>query len=222
MSLILNIETSLPEASVCISRDGLMLQHLTNSVQKDHASFLHAAIRKLNTDLNLHSHDIDAIAVSSGPGSYTGIRVGFAAAKGLSFALKKPMISINTLEVMATAAMISCKLGFPVMYCPMIDARRLEVFTALYSGRGGEIIPPSAMVLDARSFTRELQSEKVLFFGSGAKKFLEITTSENAFYYEQTGTIDALSMLSFEHFTKNIFSDIRTASPFYVKEFFSG
>ncbi|MEJ7609620.1 MAG: tRNA (adenosine(37)-N6)-threonylcarbamoyltransferase complex dimerization subunit type 1 TsaB [Ferruginibacter sp.] len=126
MSIILNIETSLPEAGVSISCDGLMLQHLTNPVQKEHASFLHIAIREILEKSNLQIHDIDAVAVSSGPGSYTGIRVGFAAAKGLCFALKKPMISIGTLEMMAQAAALETGKEKDFLYCPMIDARRSE------------------------------------------------------------------------------------------------
>ena len=222
MSVILNIETSLPEAAVSISREGLMLEHLTNSVQKDHATFLHNAIRKILNDLNLQTHDIDAVAVSSGPGSYTGIRVGFAAAKGLCFALEKPLISVGTLEIMAKAAIIQNNKKIPVLYCPMIDARRMEVFTALYSDTLGEIIPPCAMILDPHSYSTQMTSDKLLFFGSGAEKFRNIATSENAFYCEQPGTINALSILSFERFTKNIFSDLHASGPMYVKEFFTG
>ena len=222
MSIILNIETALSTAFVSISRDGSMLQHLTNTLQKEHASFLHPAIKEILKNTKLQTRDIDAIAVSGGPGSYTGLRVGFAAAKGLCYALGKPLICISTLAVMAQAAQLAMREETGYLYCPMIDARRTEVFTALYSAVGVEIFPPYAMLLDNSSFTAELQSNKILFSGSGAIKFQKICTHENAHFAHIESSVEAMNILSVQKFRQKEFADTVNSTPLYVKEFYVG
>jgi len=134
MSLILNIDTASENAHVSLAKDGQVLHTLSNDSQKEHASFLQAAIEQLIKNAAVSFKEVDAVAVTAGPGSYTGLRVGFASAKGLCYALKKPFITIGTLEVLTVSAL---QLYPPaadenILCCPMMDARRMEVFTAIY------------------------------------------------------------------------------------------
>ncbi len=142
MGLILNIDTATETAQVSFAKDGKVLQSLTNELQKDHASFLQTAIQQLAKKNNLILTDVDGIAVTAGPGSYTGIRVGMASAKGLCYALNKPLIAINTLQVLTVAAQQELNNASEILFCPMIDARRMEVFTAIYNNTLAEILPP--------------------------------------------------------------------------------
>ncbi|MGB5005983.1 MAG: tRNA (adenosine(37)-N6)-threonylcarbamoyltransferase complex dimerization subunit type 1 TsaB, partial [Ferruginibacter sp.] len=172
MSLILNIDTSSEKAHVSFAKDGSLLALLSSESQKEHASFLQSAIQQLCKTASIHLPEIDAVAVTAGPGSYTGLRVGMASAKGLSYALKKPFITMGTLEILARSAMDL----FPdqpetVLYCPMMDARRMEVFTAIYQKDLNAILEPGAMVLDESSFEAHLLTHKILFFGSGSAKW---------------------------------------------------
>src|SRR5882762_5440642 len=145
MALILNIDTATELASVSLSKEGQSLALLQNKDQKDHASWLHPAIEKMMQETGFRMQELDAVAVTAGPGSYTGLRVGMAAAKGFCYALNIPLITESTLKVMAFAAREQTEPEG--LYCPMIDARRMEVFTALYSTDLVEIIPATAMVI---------------------------------------------------------------------------
>ena len=144
MSVMLNIDTSLENASVSIAENGEILSYLTNSVQKNHAVFLHIAIDKLLTLNSLQPPDLDAIACTIGPGSYTGLRVGLAAAKGLAYGLHIPLISVGTLNAMARTAILQQNNNGDFLYCPLIDARRMEVYTALYNAEQEELEPANA------------------------------------------------------------------------------
>ena len=145
MSLILNIDTATEKAHVSLSNDAVILQSLYNESQKDHAGFLQPAILRLVKDAAVSLKNIDAVAVTAGPGSYTGLRVGMASAKGICYALQKPLIALNTLEVMAASALYhpGIHAANPVdLFCPMIDARRMEVYTALYNRQLETILAP--------------------------------------------------------------------------------
>lgn len=150
MGLILNIDTSTEQAGICLAKDEHVLGILRNDEQKDHASWLHPAIRKLLENAAYALGELDAIAVTAGPGSYTGLRVAMAAAKGLCYALKVPLILENTLDVMALAGSQQPQLPEACLICPMIDARRMEVFTALYTKDLQVIMPGTAMVLEGK------------------------------------------------------------------------
>jgi tRNA threonylcarbamoyladenosine biosynthesis protein TsaB len=220
MALILNIDSSMQEGSVSLARDGSMLQHLTNPDQKDHAAFVHIAVKELLRRQDVAPAELDAIAITSGPGSYTGLRVGFAAAKGLSFALHKPLISISTTEVMAKAIWLA---GYREAdyYCPMIDARRDEVFTATYNSRIEEIKAAHAMIVTEMSFDFLPEAATVLYFGTGAGKWKKISKKANAFFPEIVSIYDAQAVLSFERFLKKDFTDIAHSVPLYGKEFYN-
>ena len=148
MALILHIDTAVQTASVCLAKDEKTVGAVTNPHEKESASWLHTAIQSLLQANSYTLKQLDAIAVSKGPGSYTGLRVGMAAAKGLCYALSKPLITIDTLQMMAAAAHHSSA----QLLCPMIDARRMEIFAALYDSSLAEVIPSVNMILEETSF----------------------------------------------------------------------
>jgi tRNA threonylcarbamoyladenosine biosynthesis protein TsaB len=219
MPLILNIDTSTEAASICLCKEGKKLLLMENNDQKDHAAWLHVAIEKIMRDSGNAMKDLSAVAVTSGPGSYTGLRVSMATAKGLCYALQIPLITENTLQVMAFGA--KEKNDDPtILFCPMIDARRMEVFTALYNNNLDEIISPMAMVLDENSFSEELKSHKIIFFGNGSKKWQGISKLANDFFTEIHVLTEYLGNLSYKKFINNQFTDIVYSEPVYTKEFY--
>ena len=176
MSLILNIDTALDKASVCLADNDKPIAHFTNSDQKDHAAWLHNSIARLLKEQKYTLKDVDAIGVTIGPGSYTGLRVGLAAAKGFCYALNIPLLTIETLTLIAFAAKGSAK----DWIVPMIDARRMEVFTAVFDKEMTCIKKPFAVVIDETSFEKELIQHKILFCGNGATKANSLIKNDNA------------------------------------------
>jgi tRNA threonylcarbamoyladenosine biosynthesis protein TsaB len=224
MSLILNIDTSAQQAAVSIAKDGNLLQVLQNPDQKEHASFLQPAIKKLLNLTELTINALDAIAVVNGPGSYTGLRVALASAKGICYVAQKPLITIGTLPLMAKAALDNSQAypGTVTRLCPMIDARRMEVFTAVYNLSLEEILPPQAMILSDESFVDILLQETVLFFGNGAAKWNGVQSNANALFAGSFDTIPGMAALSFKRFSQQQFTDLAYSEPLYLKEFYSG
>ena len=221
MSVILNIDTSLENASVSIAENGEILNYLTNSVQKNHAAFLHIAIDKLLIINNLQPPDLEAIACTIGPGSYTGLRVGLAAAKGLAYALKIPLVSVGTLNAMALTAMLQQNNNEDFLYCPLIDARRMEVYTALYNAEQEELEPAHALILESSSFEKELDLNKIFFFGSGAEKWKNICKHKNSFFRNAEEIFRAVSLIAHEKLISKSFDDNSLTIPLYVKPFFT-
>ncbi len=224
MSIILNIDTSTTQASVSLAENGSLLFLSQNAGQNEHASFLQPAIEKILKDAHLSLAELDAIAVVNGPGSYTGLRVAMASAKGLCYVAKKPLITIGTLPLMAKAAMNKLQEYPPGLtrLCPMIDARRMEVFTAIYNLSLKEILPAQAMILTAESFVDVLLQERILFFGSGAPKWQAITSNANALFAGSFHTGPAMATLSFQLFKQQQFTDLAYSEPLYLKEFYTG
>ncbi len=218
MSIILNIDTAQETAFVCISKNGKPLLITENHSQKEHASFLHPAIEELLSKSEISIDDLDAIAVTKGPGSYTGLRVGMSAAKGLSYALKKPLITISTLELMAHDIIMLAS-EQQCLICPMIDARRMEVFTALYNENLKEIYSPSAMILDETSFTDSLKNNCIYFTGSGSMKFQQICNHRNAKFIQHNNLPVSMSVISQNRFEKKLFNDITLTEPDYIKPY---
>ena len=179
MSLILNIDTSEQIATVSIAENGLIFALQKNETQNKHAAFLHTAIKSLLD--NLPNQKINAVAVVAGPGSYTGLRVGMSAAKGLCYALNLPLITINSLAMIGHAA-VKHSTEKDAYLCPMIDARRMEVFTALYSPSLKEIIAPKAEIIN-EGFLNYIMNfaNKVFFMGTGA---IKIPTQQNIFRHQ--------------------------------------
>jgi tRNA threonylcarbamoyladenosine biosynthesis protein TsaB len=224
MSLILNIDTSAQQAAVSIAKDGNLMQVLQNPDQKEHASFLQPAIKKLLQEAQMTINDLDAVAVVNGPGSYTGLRVALASAKGLCYVAKKPLITIGTLPLMARAAIENIN-HYPstvTRLCPMIDARRQEVFTAVYNLSLEEILRGQAMILSDESFVGVLLQETVLFFGTGAVKWQALVSNTNALFAGSFDTTAAMADLSNQMFIQQQFTDLAYSEPLYLKEFYTG
>ncbi len=221
MPLILSIDTATEIASVCLSKDSNILSLRENHIQKDHAGFVNVAIDELFADAKLTLKDIDAVAVTSGPGSYTGLRVGLATAKGLCYALQKPLITLNTLHVMTTAAIAATHNDEVDLYCPMIDARRMEVFTGLFTATLAEVLPPMAMELNHNSFDTYIVLNKILYFGNGSTKFQPLITKNNASFLTIQHNATHLVSLAEQSFTTERFTDIAYSEPNYLKAFFS-
>jgi len=217
MALILNIDTAIEAASVCLSRDAAVLSIVKNEKQKDQAAWLHLAIKEVFEKNALELKTIDAIAVTGGPGSYTGLRIGMATVKGICFALAKPMIILNTLQVMANAA----KNEDADLLCPMIDARRMEVFTAMYSKDLQTIKEPSVIIVHEKSFDEELANHKICFFGNGSNKFQSIKKNEKAFFSLIDTDASHMVSLSEDKFRQKEFADLAYAEPLYLKEFYT-
>jgi tRNA threonylcarbamoyladenosine biosynthesis protein TsaB len=221
MSLILNIDTASENAHVSIAKDGQVLQSLNSESQKEHASFLQTAIQQLVKITAIHLKEIDAVAVTAGPGSYTGLRVGFASAKGLCYALKKPFITIGTLEVLTASALhlYPPAANDNILFCPMIDARRMEVFTAIYQQDLKVYMQPCAMIIDKFSFEKELLNSQILFFGSGSEKWKQVSSHSNASFKTVLILPESLSRSSERLFSQKKFTDLAYSEPLYVKEF---
>ena len=222
MSFILNIDTATDIAYISLSRDGEILGEISNANQKDHGSFLQPAIEALLQKTSIALKDLDAVAVAAGPGSYTGLRVGMASAKGLCYALNKPLINISTLEILAFAAIkISAEItANKALFCPMIDARRMEVFTALYDENLRIIKEPCATVLNENSFANGLLNNPIVFFGNGSTKWKNICTHPNAVFLTDLNNPLAMSKLASTKFRNEEFADLAYVEPFYLKEFF--
>ncbi len=222
MNYILNIHTTSEKAIVNLSEKQVVLETLVNNSSKEHASFLHTAIHHILQQNDILPTQLSAVGVTGGPGSYTGIRVGLATAKGLCFALKIPLMIFNTLELMAFAALENTG-DKKVWYCPMIDARRMEVFTAVYDAHLNAVIPPAAMVLDENSFSNVVQEHLVYFFGNGAEKLKNImqNKSSNYSFSDNVVSSEALAEFSWNTFIKNEFKNVITAEPIYIKEFYT-
>ncbi|MFD2822197.1 tRNA (adenosine(37)-N6)-threonylcarbamoyltransferase complex dimerization subunit type 1 TsaB [Lacinutrix iliipiscaria] len=216
MALILNIETATTNCSVSLSKQGE-----TFALQEDydknysHAERLHVYISALLEKHHIKPSQLDAIAVSKGPGSYTGLRIGVSAAKGLCFALNKPLISVSTLE--ALAHQVKIKEGFIV---PMLDARRMEVYSAIFDAEYKVIRPIEAQILEAHSFANYLKLGKVYFIGNGVEKTKTLITHENAIFIEdKLPSANEMSAIAYEKHKKNDTEDVAYFEPFYLKDF---
>ena len=223
MPLILTIDTATEIATVCISEKNQVIDSISNEDQKQHASFLQDGIKNLLQKCGISQRDLSAVSVTAGPGSYTGLRVGIASAKGFSYALNIPLILLNTLEVMANAVMISDKsITDNVLFCPMIDARRMDIFTAVYDSVMKEIVQPCVMKIEEDTFSKLLDKYLIIFSGSGAAKASPVIKHPNAkFIKSEISYANALGNLSFEKFKSKSFCDVAVADALYMKEFFT-
>ena len=219
MANILCIETASTNCSVALGVNGEIV-----AVKEDydqgysHAERLHLFIRDILKDNNLELSNLDAIAISKGPGSYTGLRIGVSAAKGLCFSLNIPLISVPTLT--SLAYQINAEEGFLV---PMLDARRMEVYTAVFSAAGDQLEETSAKILDKNSYSEYLEKGKVHFIGSGVTKFKEICNHSNAIFVEDKMP-SAKEMVAIAS-AKNKISDHENVAyfePYYLKDFMMG
>lgn len=222
MAYILHIDTATETAQIGLSNNGHLIAEAVHTEQKDHAGFLQPAIAALMEKAGIALTQLGAIAVTNGPGSYTGLRVGMASAKGLCYALQIPLITVGTLTLMAASA-IAQKEPLPAgtLYCPMIDARRMEVFTARFDDKLSELMAPTALILDETSFSDTLSGQSICFFGSGSAKFRPICPPNGHFLENFNISLSVFSQLSHQLFDNQQFSDVAYAEPAYGKAFFS-
>lgn len=217
MAIILQIETTTTNCSVAVSKNGTTVTLKENHEDKyTHAENLHLYIEEALQNASFSLQDIDAIAVSKGPGSYTGLRIGVSAAKGLCFALDKPLISVSTLE--SLGRQLTIEEGF---LAPMLDARRMEVYTLLADANYQIIKPVWAEVVNENSFQEELTKTKVHFLGNGAPKCKEVITSANAVFHDTIllPSANEMSQIAYQKFKKGNFEDVAYFEPFYLKPF---
>lgn len=222
MNYILNIDTTSENAIVNLSNGPEVLASATNTVSKEHAAFLHVAIDQLLKEYSISVSELKAIGVAGGPGSYTGIRVGLATAKGLCFAATLPLMMYNTLELMAFSC-IESENDVSAYYCPMIDARRMEVFTAVYDANLYPVVAPAAIELTENIWSQLLEKNKIYFFGNGAGKLKEITKNhvDNMSFVENKTTSEILAQYGWQKFQKQNFENLVDSKPLYIKEFYT-
>lgn len=222
--MILQIETATTVCSVALSKDGEVLAVKQMDQRNIHAEVITLYIKELLTATGTKYSDLDSIAVSCGPGSYTGLRIGISTAKGLCYALDKPLIAIETLEAMAYGAITESELATGnILLCPMIDARRMEVYTAIFDTKGERIEPTTAEIIDENSFAELLNNNRVLFFGDGAEKCKETLSNPNARFLEGfTNSAAYLTKRATEKLGTKDFEDVAYFEPFYLKDFIAG
>lgn len=220
MSNILHIETATNVCSVAVSHNEELLFYKVETEGPSHASLLGVFVEEALKEVRANNIKLDAAAVSSGPGSYTGLRIGVSEAKGLCYGLNIPLIAIETLEILSYPLVKSHAEASKLLFCPMIDARRMEVYTTLYDESLKKLKDTTAEIIDKDSFEEILTSNKVVFFGNGASKCKEVITSENAIFlddiYPNAKDMVWLAKQAYEN--KN-FVDVAYFEPFYLKEF---
>lgn len=219
MATILQLETATQVCSAAISINGETVALKEQMASNIHASSLTLFIKEVMDSAGLKFADLDAIAVSKGPGSYTGLRIGVSTAKGLCFALDLPLIGIDTLQMMS-AGFLAVQTDYKGSICAMIDARRMEVFTALFDGELNYIGTTEAKIIDEHSFTEELNVGTVTFIGDGAPKCAAVIQHPNAVFSEQNFNSAAnMSKLAYKAFINADFEDVAYFEPFYLKDF---
>ncbi len=220
MSCILHIETSTNVCSVALSQDGVCLHDETDLNGPSHAQVLAGYVKEAVSFADSHAIPIDAVAVSKGPGSYTGLRIGVSEAKGVAYGRGAKLLSVPTLKVLTVPVLLGQELPDDALLCPMIDARRMEVYTAVYDRALREVQPTQALVIDENSFRELLDAHPVYFMGNGAEKCRETIQHPNAHFIEGIVT-KAKNMipLAEQAMAREEFEDVAYFEPFYLKEF---
>ncbi len=218
MSLILSLETSAKVCSVAIHDDARLVATSEVHIEQSHASKLASLIDEVKNLAGIELNQLVAVAISSGPGSYTGLRIGTSTAKGLCFSLGIPLISIGSLELL-TYQMKEYNLQQAYL-CPMIDARRMEVYCFIVDSSLGIIRPTEAKVIDELSFKEYLDKSKVIFFGDGSDKCKDQIVHENAHFVKGVYPMAShLGLMAFEKYKRNGVEDLVNFEPLYLKEF---
>lgn len=217
MAYILNLETTTKNCSVAIAKEGVLLAiRETSELGYSHAEKLHVFVNEVLQEVGIQLNDLKAVAVSQGPGSYTGLRIGVSAAKGFCFALDIPLIALDTMEVLARQ--VKLKEGLIV---PLLDARRMEVYTAVFDADFHKVEATKAEVITSDSFLT--LNGKIYFIGDGAEKCQSVLMNSESFHFLETVVFPSakeMCALSFEKHKKSDFVDVAYFEPFYLKDFF--
>lgn len=220
MANIINIETSTSVCSVALGSDGQIVDHYENYDGLNHATLLSKYIKDVLETAARKEMSIDAIAVSIGPGSYTGLRIGLSQAKGLSFGLGVPLIGVNTLQLLTVSTMFQEFFDDDILFAPMIDARRMEVYTAVYNSALTPLLEPQPMILDENSFEELLSNHRLVIMGNGSEKASKVINNRNARFIQgvKPVAVDMLA-LSEKAYRENTFIDVAYSTPLYLKDF---
>lgn len=221
MSCILNIETSTNVCSVALSQDGVCLYEDVNMEGPSHAQVLAGYVKNVVSFADSHAIPIDAIAISKGPGSYTGLRIGVSEAKGVVYGRDAKLLSVPTLKLLTVPILLGHEeLPENALLCPMIDARRMEVYCALYDRALNEVVQTQALVIDSDSFKEYLDKQPIYFMGNGADKCVETIQHPNAHFIKNI-VPRAKNMIPLAEMAmaKEQFEDVAYFEPFYLKEF---
>ncbi len=223
MAKILSIETSTGVCSVAISDGGKVVASKELYEANSHAAHLTVLIEQLFSENKIDPKvDIDVVAVCSGPGSYTGLRIGVSTAKGICYATNKPLIAIDSMHVLTHPVVNQNwdESKLPMLFCPLMDARRMEVYTALFDNKLNLKEEISAKIVDEESFAPFLDNNKIVFFGNGAEKCKEVIKHDNALFIDDIHPLAKnLAPLAEISFTKEEFEDVAYFEPFYLKDF---
>lgn len=226
MGLILQIETATSSCSVALARDGSILAARAVNGRNVHAEVITIFIEEVMKTADVAFSALDAVAVSCGPGSYTGLRIGVSTAKGLCFALDKPLISVDTLAAMTSGIIEGGTYGHDnnMLFCPMIDARRMEVYAAIFDNKLNQVKSTTAEIIDENSFENLLKENRILFFGDGAEKCKSVLDKNpNAIFYGSFANSAAfLIQIAEKKFKARNFEDVALFEPFYLKDFIAG
>lgn len=218
MAVILSIETATPVCSCALLQDGQVVINKESHKGQSHSTLLGVFVHDIMHHVRSNSLKLDAIAISNGPGSYTGLRIGVSEAKGLSYGLDIPMIAIPTPYIMAS--IIKDKVNKGTLLCPMIDARRMEVYATIFDTSLNVIRNTAADIVDANSYLNLLSSNKVAFFGNGSEKCKEVIIHPNAIFIEDIHPLaSAMGVLAEKAFSEKDFVDSAYFEPLYLKEF---
>lgn len=223
MAVILNIETSGSVCSAALTAEGTVIAHREDFEGRNHATLLSGFIKHCLDHAAEHEIKLDAVAVSMGPGSYTGLRIGLSEAKGLAYALNIPLIGVNTLELLATRVMFSSdEISPDTVFVPMIDARRMEVYTAAYNFGLEELMKPQALILDEESYADiKKTGTPILYFGSGAEKAQTVFADAPQAVYVPDVEAVAVDMIALAEmaYARRQFIDTAYSTPLYIKDF---
>lgn len=220
MATILNIETSTDTCSSALTDDGAVLCHREDFGGRNHAALLSLFVKDCLDHAREHEMKLSAVAVSLGPGSYTGLRIGLSEAKGLAYSLGIPLIGIPTLKLLAVEAMFSAEYDGQEFFIPMIDARRMEVYTAVYDTALNVVAEPQAMILDSGSFAGLLESGRAVIVGNGAGKASGVIDSPNAQFMSDVAPLaSGMIALAEQAWHRRDFIDTAYSTPLYIKDF---
>lgn len=221
MAYILNIDSSTQNCSVALFYDTKLVSLREIYVDKSASSLINTFCESVCVDYGIALSNLDAIGVGIGPGSYTGLRIAVSTVKGLAFGLEKPIIAVPNLHALAWSVQ-EMAIQLNALICPMIDARRMEVFTSIFDSNLETILPTQAMILEASSFHETLNNSKILFIGDGSNKFKSVINHPNAIFIDNIHTsAKHLGVLSFVKYQKQQFEDIAYLEPYYLKQFVS-
>lgn len=229
MSLILSVETGTNICSVALSKDGVLLSLLESEEGRNHAGNLAVFIREILVENKISTEDLDAVAVGMGPGSYTGLRIGVSVVKGICYASKLPLIAVNSLRSLCYVAKEDFNAGVldidsldNAIMCPMIDARRMEVYSQLFDSDVNVISKVESLIINEDSFAEYKECDNFVIFGNGAKKCVDVIALKNLSYCNVVPSARGMVSLAHEAFIQKDFEDLAYFEPFYLKDFVAG